>query len=312
MSVTESIADVLEEAASLVLGNLDETTRVRRHDMSHADFDEAVFLKTINSDRPAQWLSHAIGYYLSDCGYELRALALLLHESIVGGSLEVLVRAVVERVGRIMWLLDLPPEYEGATPTVETAKGPMIRAIRASFEALVSTQFHRRGISSMKAPKEEQDMMATLERSIRSDVQKWFAPLQPPMDPHDPDSLDPTASTWTIKGETYPNYVELAEWSVAGGKITASQAKGIYATLSAWCHPNFIAGTRIRAADHTYVYDFESLQWLLSQALYGYLYALKAWSGYYDFNADEIAEHCDRIVRNWTAITPPQDESNAG
>ena len=312
MSVAASMASVLAEAASLVLINLDEKDRVRRHETSHADFDETVFLKTIESERPAQWLSHAIGYYLSDCAYELQALALLLREAVVGGTLEVLVRAVVERVGRIMWLLDLPPEYEGVAPSAETPKTPMVHAIRASFEALVSAQMHRRGVSAMRASKEEQNMMAALERSIRSDVKKWFAPVQPLTDPNHPESLDPTASTWTIKGETYPNYGELAEWAVAGGKVSAAQAKGIYAALSGWSHPNFIAGTRMRGADHSYVYDFDSLQWLLTHALYGYFYALKAWSGYYDFNADKIVEDCERLVTVWLAITPTQDEHDAG
>jgi|GEM_PF-1563193 len=309
MSVVSAMSDVLEEAASLILGELDETVRVRRHQTSHADYMESVFVQTLGSERPAQWLSQAIGYYLADCAYQLRGLALLLREVIVGGSLESLARGVVERVGRIMWLLDLPPVYEGANLAEDETKDPMVHAVRSSFEALVCTQLHRRGVAAMRAPKEEQNLMKKLERSIRGDVQKWFKPIQPLMDENDPDSFNPTASTWTIRGETYPNFSELAEWSLAGGKVTAAQAKGSYAALSAWSHPNFIAATRTRASDHRYVYDFVSVRWLLTNPLFGYFYALKGWSGYYDFDAARFEAECDRLVSIWQAIEPSQDDN---
>lgn len=304
MSIRFEMADVIENAASLAL-NVDESDRVRRHELSHADFDEQVIVSQLDSARPVQWLSQAIGYYLSDCAYELKAIAHLLREGIVGGSLEVLVRAVVERVARIMWLLDLKLEYKGRTESVDTPTTPRIRALRASFEALVSAQMYRRGVDSLGAPSADQKQTAKVERSIREDVEKWFpAIVKPLLNPNDPNSFDPSVNTWTIGGERYPTYSDLSVWAIAGEATSVARAKGTYAALSGWSHPNFIASMELRSPNHSYDYDFDFLQRLLQLALFGYLKALKAWSGYYDFNADRFTSECDRLAATWEATSP--------
>ena len=299
VTIWSDMADVLDEAAALCIDGISEHDRVRRHPVSHADFDKAAFVEDFGSKRPAQWLSQAIGYYLADCAYELRALGTLLRLEIVGATLEVLVRAILERVGRISWLLDLEPE--DALDDAETTRH---RAVRASFEALVSAQTYRRGVEMIRADKDQQKRVAVIERDFREVIRAWFEVVQPSTDPENPNSLDATANTWTIDGEHYPNYLELAEWAIAGGTISAPVAKGTYAALSGWSHPNFIAATEHRATDQSYAYNFDFLQRLLQLALFGYLKAFKAWSGYYEFNADEFDERCDQIAAVWEATTP--------
>lgn len=141
-SIWEQTAVLLDEAASLVLDDV-PAEPARRPGQSPAEFESTEFVRMFDNDRPATWIRELSGTYITEVGHELRALAHLLRFGCVAGSIEVLVRAAMERVGRSNWVLD-------ADESVDARR----RAVRASFETLVSFQRYRIGVEMIRADKE--------------------------------------------------------------------------------------------------------------------------------------------------------------
>jgi hypothetical protein len=105
--------------------------------------------------------------YLFESSHELLSLSTLLHSEQIAGSLEVLSRAVIERCGRVSWLLDHHPDVT-----------PRIRSARISLELAVSWQHYREVIDSKYPGSSKASKDATREfREMRSQIEAIFEPI---------------------------------------------------------------------------------------------------------------------------------------
>jgi hypothetical protein len=71
--------------------------------------DADSWVEAFGSDEPGGWISEIAVGYLGEAAYELKAIAKLLRSRIVAGTIDPLVRAVMERCGRVIWVLDDEP-----------------------------------------------------------------------------------------------------------------------------------------------------------------------------------------------------------
>ena len=232
--------------------------------------------------------------YILESSYELQALASLIETQCVAGTLEVLVRAVLERTGRITWILD---SSESASAKV--------RGLRAAFEWNVCLYFYRRAIESVGT---NQAIKAIRKdnQNERQLLEQWFKVEKESNDPCNPDS-GPTSdiSKWTLDGERYPNYTQLAHWILAEGTIGKKKAGGTYAGLSSFSHPNFIASREARTVEGStvsYTYGLDYTERLIRLALFSFCYTLKRWASYYDANFDALAAETDSVIERWDAL----------
>lgn len=294
-SVWVQMAEVLEETAQLTL-NDPAVDPVRRDSQSQADWEQTQLRQAIGTDTPALWISELTGAYLAEAANELLALALLLRHERVTGSVEVLVRAVIERIGRIAWVLDNDAEVT-----------PVIRAIRGSFETAASLQHYRRAVKDLGAPNSDVRVLDRGVRQNRTQIESWFSDIhRPPEDASDSDSL-PTSEVakWSINGETYPTYEHLAKWALDDGTISGRTAIGTYGALSSFSHPSFVASREHRIVDGqrvTFSYDFGYIERLVRLALFSFSRAFKLWLSYYDHDHDRLVAHLDEIQAKWEAI----------
>ena len=289
----EHMASILIKAAELCGDNgpirLGPTT-----DNRPADVDEAEFQHIFGTDRPAKWIAELSGAYLFECSYELRALSNMIEAQCVAGTLELLVRAVLERTGRISWVLDSAEETTSRT-----------RGRRAAFEWNVCIYYYRRaieGIGSAEAVKEIQKS----NRDERTLLEEWFTVEKELNDPCDLNSgLTGDISKWMLDGEKYPNYTELAHWVLIEGEIDKKGSAGTYAALSSFSHPNFMASREARNVTEStvsYTYDLDYTERLIRLALFSFCYTLKRWASYYDANYDAVAAEANNIVGQWKAL----------
>lgn len=67
------------------------------------------------------WVADATSMYVIEAAHQMRATGVLVASGTVTASLDPLVRAVVERVGRVKWILnpDIQPEHRGARAGLE-------------------------------------------------------------------------------------------------------------------------------------------------------------------------------------------------
>jgi hypothetical protein len=305
MNTSEQMSEILDEAANLVLGDIAADV-VHAYAESAADLEAIEVLQQIGSDEPRKWITELSSTYLNQVAHELRSIAALLREDLLVGSLEVLVRATVERVGRINWVLDHDPSI--------TARR---RTIRASFEILVSYQHYRIGIEKIGAGKADQKRVVREMKDARALVEQWFSDIQrPALDPTDPDSVPtPTISDWTIEGEQYPNYSQLARWAIPDSSIPDNVASGTYAALSAFSHPSFVAHRELLVriqSSAVYYYDFDYLHRLIGLSLFGYVDSLKRWSSYFDISHLKFVEKLDPLSNRWQEIELSAGDLDSG
>jgi hypothetical protein len=312
VSVFDEMADLLERCGRLCLPDGGGGKVIRRHPNSQADFDALVFLRDLETKDPAGWISHAVGTYLYEIGYELQALGLLLRASLGPGSFELVVRAIVERAGRISWILEEGTSEEECPtlPGEGLPVGVRRRAIRASFELLVSQQHYRASLETLRVEKRFRNRARDLLRDKRVLVAEWFGVEKPPLDPCDPESQPtPWIAEWTIGGEEYPKYEALARWALSDESLSNSAVGGTYAALSGWSHPNFIASAE-HLADQgfQYRYDGDYLHRLFGLAISSTDTALKCWLGYYDHNHDATVDELFAATTAWEGLGKPDDE----
>jgi hypothetical protein len=302
MMIFDEMADLLERGANVYLEGTG-IEPVRRFPISQSALDEQVFLKSLKTEQPSQWINQIVSTYLYECAHELLAIATLLRFRRIAAVAELIVRAMIKRVGRIGWILEegAPAEIE-ATNAGKDFVDVRRRGIRASFELLVPLQHYRTGLDTIRAPRESRNNARDSLRSARELItEKWFKTIKPLSDPCDPDSpSSPTISEWIIGGEKYPKYEALARWALASGSLSNAASRGTYAALSGWSHPNFVAAAEHFNDEQTaYTYDADYLQRLFSLALFGFMTAFKYWLGYCDHNHDYIVANLDAIAADW-------------
>lgn len=303
------MADILDTAARLFLPRTVNGVE-RRAPISNADFDRDVIIKSLGTERPAMWINEMTYTYVLESSHELTALAILLRSGHVAGAIEPIVRAVVERAGRVIWVLDGGSQEErDASSDGRDYLDVRRRTVRSCVELLVCLQHTRRAAKDLD-PKKLGKLLEEQLRTDRSLVGEWFKIDQPPVNPLDPGlGLDPEITHWTIGGETYPAYGQLAHLAL-NEKITRGRARGLYAALSGWSHPNFLASRIHNGPDGTYVHSIAHLKDLLEVALLSYANELLRITEYFDANRDLIGAELDGLFDRWYEVAAQVDQTS--
>jgi hypothetical protein len=297
------MAMIIDEIAAVLLDEI-PLSRVARSSRSPADDDTDAFQEAFGTTYPAGLIGELTGIYLLESGFELRSLASLLRTNHVAATYEVIVRAVVERVGKLNWILDVDSQ-------------PRIRGIRAFLEYLVDFQHYRRAVEDLKPAPEIRKEIEKLFRGERKKIESWLtfdAPLEDPCNINS--GRVPDISKWTCEGEAFPTFEKLAAWALLDdNEISKRQATGTYGALSCFSHPNFIASREVQSeADGriVYTYNVEYVDKLVRLAVFGAGNALNRWIAYYDYDHDRIHGLLDTALCKWddlSASTVSEDDN---
>lgn len=166
----------------------------------------------------------------------------------------------------------------------------------------------------IRAKASERAEIAKGFREIRAQVEQWFEVERPLEDPLDPASESPHTWKWIIEGERYPTYEQLSRWAIFDKSVARSVPVGVYAGLSAFSHPSFIAARELRVVNNGlpgYQYDFDYVERAIRLVLFGLGDSFKHWLGYYDHDHDRLVARYDEVVSDWdglTTRTEPQPE----
>jgi hypothetical protein len=112
---------------------------------------------------PGAWIHTVAWTYLEEAAQELLAVALLLEGGQVAGSIGPLVRAIIERVGRAVLVLDDETDAVG-------------RARRALHEVAVSAEYKRDAVLLLTAS-DDAELEASAQ-TIRTHIETYFQPIQ--------------------------------------------------------------------------------------------------------------------------------------
>lgn len=191
------------------------------------EWDRRTIENDIGSDEPHQLIHEIVSTCLSESANIVLALAALLRARTVTVSLDLLVRAVVERVGVVNWVLD---------PDASSRQ----RAIRGTLGFIVSLQHYREALSGLGADAKHRAMFKAERTRLDGLATSWFLVDRPPIDP-EAAKPKPTkdALLWTIENEKYPTLTRFAELAFANGAV-GDQASAIYDALSGFSHPSVI------------------------------------------------------------------------
>ena len=143
----QAVADVCDEASAVVLvAGLPPTAA--KGDMSVPwAVDQLVFGRKLATEEPMTWIASTLTNYLAEAAHELRAIAALRRAEVITGSLGPLVRAILERIGVICWIIELqePPadETDEAAVARRVSEGRE-RGWRAMLNALVCYKAYRK------------------------------------------------------------------------------------------------------------------------------------------------------------------------
>jgi hypothetical protein len=296
-SVWIQMAELADAAADTVLNGI-PVDQVRRFDQSRFELDQIEFRATFESDEPATWIAEISGSYLSEAGRELEALAVLIRNEALTGSIEVVVRAVVERVGKINWVLD---------HTVDSRT----RALRAGLELAVSYQHYRRAVEDLGARQKIIKPLVAQVRQQRAQLEGWFVFSKPPSNPCDPESSpSPDPALWTVGDEAFPTFEKLTHYAMGDGGVPYRPAKGTYGALSCFSHPNVVASwehRRMEGEDDRYIsytYTPTYVERLIRTAIVGVGNAFSRWLGYFDNDHDRLHAKMSEILSLWEALSP--------
>ena len=137
---------------------------IRSEAPSRLESDLEALQVTIGTSTLEEEIQHVTGIYLFEAAHELKSLSILLSQRQIAGSLEVVSKAVVERCGRVSWLLDHHSDVS-----------PEQRAARIALEIGVSWQHYREVIQSLYSAGSDASKQATRRfRKIRSDIEESF------------------------------------------------------------------------------------------------------------------------------------------
>jgi hypothetical protein len=269
---------------------------VKSRAASYAQWELEQLRPELGSDLPSKWIAELSDIYLLELVFQLQSLATLIRAERIAATIEVIVRAAVERVARINWVLD-----------VNKAVTPRIRAARAALETLRSLHYYREGFQRLGAKDADTKPMIQELRTSRAFVVDKFKVERPHIDPSDESSkLSEDVTTWVIEDQVFPDFTGFAPWAISGEGISVQVAKGTYDALSSFSHPNFVAAREHRFVDGdriTYRHDFDYTERLLRYALIGFVEALKHWITYFNVVQEDAVESLDEFQGRWEALT---------
>jgi hypothetical protein len=282
-----------DEVAEIYL-QLHETEPIRSVGKSVFELDSEALSRVVGSNDLSSEIANTSSIYLFESAHELKALAALLRANQIAGSLEVLSRAIIERCGRVSWLLDHQPDVLGTQ-----------RAARAALEFGVSWQHYRETVRSIYSDGTEVSKEASrLFRQIRNDIEEGFASINKSGVVHSIDGAMPSPhiSDWILDGTPYPDYTSLAAWTWFGSRENVSKAKATYKMLCAFSHPNIAASREHQVLENgrrTYRYQISYINKIVGNAVAGFDLALQSFCSYFDRNFDDVAARLISIHDRW-------------
>ena len=216
----EKTASALELLADLFLSPKESCQPVNDQDYSvPCNVDRRSLSTSTGSEDPYYWVQFTAFAYIAEAANELRSLAVLIRARLFTGTLGPVVRAVVERVGIVCWILELNQDTDASD-----------RAYRAMLNMLYSSKQYRSAIGRLDPPRAAVRELEGVHRTTRADVVRWFAPH--------PDPTAPKEETlWERKGEKYPELTDFGAIALSGSSRDAIH-RGVYAALCGMTHPN--------------------------------------------------------------------------
>lgn len=232
----QALAEQCVRAADLVEGRFFEPT-----DDSTAAADYA-WSEAHGWADARSWIGATAATYLPEAARLARAVAgLLAAATEPPTSVYLLARGVVERIGRMMWVLG--------------GEGAQQRLVRAAFERTVCYQHYAKAAERLKATKEDREQVMADFASMQGWLEARTTVLRPPdLTPeekqlaktwHYPDPKD--VATWIVNDDPYPSYGAVTKLAIERGTKQAGGA--LYAALSGFSHPNAIFANEYRTFD---------------------------------------------------------------
>jgi hypothetical protein len=251
--------------------------------------DADSWVEAFGSDEPGGWISEIAVGYLGEAAYELKAIAKLLRSRIVAGTIDPLVRAVMERCGRVIWVLDDEPPDGTA----------FNRAARAALEIGISSQHYLETIRTLGATTDQCESAEVYDSRHRSLLIEWFKPERPrPVE---------DVRGWKISGKTSPGFTAIARFAGERCRITSQQGGGVYGGISGFAHPSIVFSRENRITTESggleFNYRAADLEKLVRMAVLTFLEAVKYCARYYATGLDKFHEKVIPIERRLDEIT---------
>jgi hypothetical protein len=290
----EQMCSLLDQAADLYLTFYDTET-VRSENPSR--FERDLESLGVISGSSLFWdrINPICGTYLYESAHELKGLATLLRSGNIAGSLELLSRAVVERCGRVSWLLDHNPAVTASD-----------RAARAALELASSWQHVRQTVSSRLPGSHSKVKEATLRfKEARTCIEDTFSVV----DRND----SPEIRDWILDGNAYPDYTALATWAWFGAEDEPQAAKYTYRMLCAFSHPSYAASLEHKFASNNstmYRYDHKYINVVIRNSVAAYDRAFQAFTSYFDRNFVIVVAHQEQVAALWPIFEGDDSQSD--
>jgi hypothetical protein len=255
--------------------------------------DRRGWIENHGDQDPAGWLSQVVTMYLAEASHQLDLLGSLVRSRAVHATLEPLVRAVLERSGRICWLLD---------PTASAQQ----RAARCQLEVGVCALHYADALNLLDADADVRDELRTFRGEQRTRVHSRHA-----VDKNDAKN---DMSDWIVDGENYPNFTDSVSYALSDHPLSP----GMYAGLSGFAHPNvFFAGERRNqtvVTPNVLIMHTDSIERTLRIAIGSHNAALKRWASYYfDIElATELVAELGRLADVLDAASVLEPELDSG
>jgi hypothetical protein len=290
--LVDALADLLEEGSNIYLEDI--LVSPERVPDTAWTADRAEWITSYGSDDVAGWVSEISGIYLAEAAHILRALATLLRTHRIFAAQDLIVRSVVERIGHVNWILDH-----------RISSGQ--RAARAGLEIAACFYMYRDALSLLDGDRTARTEIKKRANNQQSQLKQWFEVVQPPGDPCD-ESSPPTGDVtrWVVDGEKFPNLTKAAEYVLERGGIEGQAARGTYAGLSGFSHPNVVFSAEHNRIDAegriTFLYEWENIEKAARMALLGFTDGVKHWVGYFDTNPVGVIASLDSIADRLDAL----------
>lgn len=198
-------------------------------------------------------------------------MASLLDGGTFAVGLDVLTRAVLERNGRLQWVLD-----DKATSRQ--------RGARAGLEMTVCQQHYRRSIEQIAHERVDKKAAKVEHVRLREGLAALFGSVQKPLsDPCNEESKPSGEATeWIVDGEAYPTYTNVVRWPL--GDQFPKLATGTYGGYAGFSHPNVQFAKEHRQYEHsgrvTYLYPPSDLEKDVRLAAWTTLDSARRWVSY--------------------------------
>jgi hypothetical protein len=240
--------------------------------------DRAAWSSKLASVLPTGWLHEIATTYLAEAAHEIRAMSCLLADGAASASLDVLVRAVLERSGKVLWVLD-PGVPLGSTR----------RVARAGLEISLSYAHYKSALRRLGAKSDVRSQVDSEARAHRNLLECWFTLDGARLDRNDPNSpVVAEPAKWKLDGQTLITYTAAAGLAAERAGLAASRGSAMYGGLAGLSHPSVVFAREVRSTDEAGIVRFElrdgDLEKSVRTAVLSFLNAANAAVTYYDSN----------------------------